>query len=424
MAEKAAVARESLLPEEQQVKKDIREWSFLFLGSAIGSGILLLPLQAGKVSLYTTFISMVIALIGTYIGQKLMIRMTSTTPNCTSYDSAIENHLGKVAGIILSIIFIIFLFTIVVILGTGATNNFAATIQHYNFVHTDLEKYPLYILACMVVMALPLLFGERFLLAMIEKVVAFKIVILAILIIMFIPLWRPENIHHYLSHAGTGIGLGAGVLVLLPVLIFGATFFPSIGSMSRFFKFHYPTDSNEAMFKKANKTNIIAMILLAIVLVLFISSTLFALTPQSLEYAGSHNLTALAVIGQSDSGGFLANFSILAGYVITILAILTSFYAVIIGVIDGVITRLPKSAKINKKVVIVVVFILLFLWIVLNLNILSFIIHVISPLIVIFVFFIPVIAIYVSPKLKQFRGALPIISLIVGVFLMIASFIS
>ncbi|MCX5774062.1 MAG: hypothetical protein NTX05_05580 [Fusobacteria bacterium] len=424
MGVKTVAIMEHHLTIEQQEKKEIREWSFLFLGSAIGSGIILLPLQAGKVSLLTTLISLVIGLVGTYFGQNLMIRMTSTTPNCKSYDHAIETHLGKVIGIGLSVIFIIFLFTLIVLLGTGVTTNFAAALEHYHIVNTNLERYPLYIMLILAIMALPLIFGEKFLLALIEKVVAFKVIILIVLIFIFIPLWHPDNIRYYLSLSATGVGIGKGILVLLPVLIFGATFFPSIGSMGRFFKSNYPLDSDEETFKKANKTNINAMILLAIVLVVFITSTLFALTPSSLDFAAKNNLTALSVIGQSDSTGYIATFAIFAGYLITILALLTSFYAVIIGVIDGVMTRLPKKIRIKKLGVVLIVFVLLFLWIVLNLNILSFIIHVVAPLIVIFVFFIPVIAAYVSPRLKSYRGIIPLISLVIGIFLMIASFIS
>ena len=401
---------------------EIREWAFLFLGSAIGAGILFVPLQAAKVSIFATFLSIIVALIGAYCGHKLMIKMTATTPNCGSYDDAIEYHLGKTAGIILSTIFIIFLFSIIVVLGTGLNDNLAAMISFYDLTELNLSKYPLFIFILLALLATPLIIGERFLLAMIEKVVVVKVVILAILVLMFIPLWKMENIHHYLDFSLNG--LGRGIFILLPVLIFGATFFPSIGSMSRYFQKVYPALDKTTLFKETNKTNAAAILMLAVVLIAFITSTLFALTPSSLSYAGEHNLSALAVIGKVASKGFFSSFCIFAGFLVTVLALMTSYYAVILGVIDGVVSRIPGVKHIPRKLVIIVIHLILWLWIYFDINILVFIEHVISPLIVIFVFLIPVIAVYSSKKIGSYKTKAAIICLIIGIFLLIASFTS
>jgi len=400
--------------------REIREWAFLFLGSALGAGILFIPLQAAKVSFYATILSIVIALIGTYCGQKLMIRMTATTPECGSYGDAIEYHLGKTAGIILSTIFIIFLFALIVLLGTGLNDNLASMISFYKLTDLNLSEYPLFVLILLGVLATPLLLGEKFLLTMIEKVVVVKVILIAILVFMFIPLWQYENIHHYLKFSVSGLGMG--IFTLLPVLIFGATFFPSIGSMSRYFRKTYPTLDELTMFKGTNKTNKVAIIMLAIVLLAFITSTLFALTPSSLSYAAKHNLSALAVIGQTSSKGFVSSFCIFAGYLITVLALMTSYYAVILGVIDGVIARIPGMSLVPRKIVIILLHLILWAFICLNINIIAMIEHVVAPLIVIFVFLLPVITVYKSKKIGSYMIKVPIICLIIGLFLLVASF--
>jgi len=58
----------------------------------------------------------------------------------------------------------------------------------------------------------------------------------------------------------------------------------------------------------------------------------------------------------------------------------------------------------------------------LNINILACVIHVIAPLIVIFTFFLPVIAVYKSEKLKKYRNFVPILSILVGIIVLVASF--
>jgi serine transporter len=401
--------------------KDTREWSFLFLGSAIGAGILFIPLQAGKVSIYSTFLTIIIALIGTYIGQKLMIRMIATAKNCASYDDAIEYHLGKYAGIGLSVVFLLFLFTIIVLLGTGVNDNLAAMLHYYKISGSGLRYNSIYTLILLACLSVPLIIGEKFLLAMIEKIVSFKIIILSILVFMFIPLWKAGNIHHYTNFSFSDVGMG--LVILMPVLIFGATFFPSIGSMGRYFRTEYKDLNTEELYKATNKTNIYAMLMLSVVLIAFITSSLFALSPASLIYAGNHNLSALAVIGRTSSTGFFADFCIFAGYLITVLAILTSYYAVIIGLIDGIASRVPYADKINRKTIIILIHILLWIWIVKDINILYFIEKIISPLIVIYVFFIPFIAAYWSKKMGKHKHFISITCLLIGVFLMIASFI-
>jgi len=52
---------------------------------------------------------------------------------------------------------------------------------------------------------------------------------------------------------------------------------------------------------------------------------------------------------------------------------------------------------------------------------LAFIEHVISPLIVVFVFLIPIIAVYRSKNIGNYKKKVAIICMIIGIFLLIAS---
>lgn len=407
------------IAKSKEERKEIREWSFLFLGAAIGSGILILPLQAGKVTLLATLIAMIIAIPGVYIGNSLMVKMNATTPKCNSYDSSIEFHLGKKVGYVLSLIYILLIFTILVIVGTSATSNFAAVLQYYGHMNSSIASFPIYIGIFLAIVILPLLFGQNFLLSLIEKIVALKIVILLILILMFIPLWHSENMHRVLSLSTNN--LGSGILEMLPVLIFGVGYFTAIATMMSSLQKKYGEANIKLLCGKGNRSNMIALVLVGVLMFLFIGSSLFALSISSLDFAAKNNLTALSVIAKNSSSGLFSQFSIFIGFFISLLAILTSVYAVSVGVIDSVASRLPKRAQNYKKIITIVIFFVLFIWIALNINILSFIIHVIAPLIVIFTFFLPAVAVYKSKKLAQFRGIFPILSIIIGVVVLIAS---
>jgi len=103
---------------------------------------------------------------------------------------------------------------------------------------------------------------------------------------------------------------------------------------------------------------------------------------------------------------------------------MTSYYAVILGVIDGAVSRIPRVNQIPRKLVIIIIHLILWVWIYFDINILVFIEHVVSPLIVIFVFLIPAIAVYSSKKIGSCKKKAAIICLIIGIFLLIASFAS
>lgn len=407
------------MPEKNLIQKEQREWTFIFLGAALGSGILFIPLQMGSVSLITALTAMIIGIFFVYIGNYLVAKITTFVPHNKGYDDALTLILGKHIGKGLSLLYLLFLFTVIVIYGEGMCSNTASLLEEYHLASITIATHPLYILLVLIILAIPLLLGERFLLKWMEKVVSLKIAILIILILLFIPLWKVSNMLYYFNLPTPNYMSSIGSL--LPLIIFGASFFPAIGSMCRALEERYPKVSHQEKFYYVNRSVKRALITFTILLVLFILSALFALSPESLSYAIEHNLTALSIISQNGNGNFISMIAIFTGLLVSLLAILTSFYAIILGLIDALILMLPR--KIGKKRSIFLIFIFLYGWITLKINILAFIYQVISPLILIYLFFLPSIAVFKIKESSILERISAIVSFLIGLMMLMVIYV-
>ena len=85
--------------------------------------------------------------------------------------------------------------------------------------------------------------------------------------------------------------------------------------------------------KVLHSATIKGSILLSFFTALFVFSLGISLSPDSLNYALHHNLSALAVIGQSYPGTSAVFIKILEflGYAMTIIALVTTYYGVQVG---------------------------------------------------------------------------------------------
>jgi len=405
---------------EKEMRTDIRQWIALFVACSIGSGILLLPEKAAGVNLYTVIAAVIFGSVASYLGQSLMIRMTSTVDVNPSYDNSLNVHLGKGFGIFSAGVYIILTLTVVIMLGTAASSNLASGLAYYHVTHGNLVKNPLFVAIFLAVVASPMVISEKMVLRVVEKIVAFKIVIILAVTALFIPLFKVSNLTREISLSTNNIF--SGIVTLLPVLIFAISFFAVVGPATAYFKTKYSSDSDETNYERANKSQGVALVFSAVIMIAFIFSAMCVLSPSSLTYAAANNLTALTVVANNVSGTGLSSFLILAGFTITVLAILTSFYGVLAGVINGAMTKLPESASKYRKLVVVAVFAILYTFIVFDVNILNLVIHFLTPLIICYMFVVPGIACFVSKKLRKYGAIIPIISIILGVFLLATCF--
>ncbi|HCR4037894.1 TPA: transporter, partial [Morganella morganii] len=86
-------------------------WVILCIGMAIGSGIVLMPIQIGLKGVWVFLFSILLSYPAIYLLQNLYLRTLSETKECDNYTGIITQYLGKNWGIALGIIYFLMLLT-------------------------------------------------------------------------------------------------------------------------------------------------------------------------------------------------------------------------------------------------------------------------------------------------------------------------
>jgi serine transporter len=129
---------------QKEIKKSNKEWTFTFFGTAIGSGILFIPLQAGISGIYVSVITMVLAFSVTYFAQKYYCAIIARCQSADSYNKAIEEYCGYSFSSFISIIFAIQLFVSILIYSTGLNANLGEFLVSYKITSSNLSSVPLF----------------------------------------------------------------------------------------------------------------------------------------------------------------------------------------------------------------------------------------------------------------------------------------
>ncbi|MCP4177910.1 MAG: hypothetical protein GY756_09100 [bacterium] len=409
---------------KKQIKKSNKEWTFTFFGTAIGSGILFIPLQAGISGVYVSVITMVLAFSVTYFAQKYYCTIIAKCQFADSYNKAIEEYWGYSFSSFISIIFAIQLFVSILIYSTGLNTNFGEFLLNYNITNSNLSSMPIFPLLILVVLTAFLVCSETFLIKFLDKLTTVLILLLVVIIILFIPFW---NVKHFFAFNGDMHSAIKNALMSFPLYMGAINFYPAMSPMIMYYRKKYPQLTHEEQVQNAFKLNKQAIYLLGIFTGIFVLSSAMTLTPDSVNYAITKNLSALAVVGYNIQASTILTIIKLLSYFVIFFALTTSFYGLMLGAVEVVShqIRFPHSwsFKVRKKVTTVMIMLLLWIFTIINLNIIGMLGMFTSPCTGLTLFVIPTLIIFTNKKLKPYRRISTVIILLFGLFIMVSFFI-
>jgi serine transporter len=391
-------------------------WVLTCFGTAVGAGILFLPIRAGLSGIWSVLFLTLIIFPITYLSHRGLTRIVASCPKGTDIVSAIECDLGHTAGFVVSILYFLSIITICVGYATGLTNMVDALLT--NHFHIVLSRFLLTFII-LIAMTSVMLFNEKVMIV-VTSILTFPLIILLFAIsICMIHNWNLSAFHQAFNLKD----FIKNVLLLLPVLVFAMNFSPVCSSLGAFYKRTFPSEQ-EAI---RNSDNVIkwTAICLFVFVMFFIFSLFFSITPEILLSAQKENIDALTAIAlYYNTPTFLYTLPI-----ISFLAISSSYFGHFAGTREGfygIITQIitwnrPElKEKINlTKIKIVCTFILIaLLWIcaVYNLSILSIIGVVSSPIIAMYAYLMPVILMKKIPRLRIYQSKWAAFIFIVGIF--------
>lgn len=429
-------------------------WAATLFGTAVGAGILFLPLQAGAFGFWPLLIATVLIGPITYLSHMAYVRIIAhspaaergvaqatpapsthaasaqTAPNQAAPTpaappaprnteaspdllSALSSYFGARAGYLLAIAYLIMLVPVLLVYAVSLTNAVDSFLS--NQFHLTGIPRPFVAIVCLAILTAALALGEKIMLLAAQITVIPLLIALGGFSLYLIPRWdfssflavRPET------------SFTQSLFLILPVLVFSFTF---IGSTSQFAVSTYRSYGEQSDVVQ-RKVIALTTALLTLFTMLFVWSCSLSLGASGLSDAAAANLPVLSYFANITNTPWLAILT----PIITICAIASSYIGVALGAREGLQfvmkPLLPLSAPMAYGILCIIGVIVA----IAEPAIMDLITLAGGFLITLFQFVLPMVTIYCVRRLKPLRtswgnaivigfGALVLISTILGLF--------
>lgn len=382
-----------------------RSWVISLFGTAVGAGILFLPINAGAGGLWPLLV--VTLLIGpmTYFSHRALSRFVCLSPRPGEDITLVaKDYFGKVGGGLITALYFLAIYPIVLIYGVSITNTVDSFIV--NQFHGPHIPRALLSLVLITLMMLVMIFGERLMLLVTGAIVYPLIFLLFAVSLYLIPQWKLGSFTE--AHSlGTTLKY---IWLIIPVLVFAFNHSPAISQFSLAMQRAHGADAERNASKVLKRT---ALILVTFTM-LFVWSCALTLGNDGLAKAREENITVLSYLANVNDSPIIS----FVGPVVAIVAIVSSFFGHYLGAAEGaegVVASIAPHA--NRKAVKtgVTAFLFLTTWLaaILNPSILGLIESLSGPVIAAILYLMPMYAIYKVPRLEPYRKQLSNIFVIV-----------
>ena len=377
-------------------------WVLNLFGTAVGAGVLFLPINAGKGGFWPLVLMAIIVGPMTYFAHRGLARfvLSSAKPG-SDITSVVEEHFGKTAGKLITLLYFFAIFPILLIYGNGITN----TVDSFIVNQLHLASPPRFILSFVLIGSLIGIFllGEKVVLKVTEWLVYPLVFILFALSVYLIPEWNTSM----LQEMPTGSEFLLTLWITIPVLVFSFNHSPAISSFVLSQQRHYLSSDN--VERHVSKTLRGTATILLLFVMFFVFSCVLTLTPEDLILAKQQNIAILSFLANKFDNPYISYF----GPLVAFLAITSSFFGHYMGAREGLLGlylkmkgKQPTEVNPRRLNLIAALFFLLSLWIVaiINPSILGLIESLGGPIIAMILFIMPMYAIRRIPAMQRYRG--------------------
>ncbi len=371
-------------------------------GTAVGAGILFLPIRAGLEGFWPLILMGIIIGPLVYLAHRALGRfiLSSSKPNAELADVVTE-HFGNKSAIAISFLYFFAFFPPVLIYGSAITN----TVDSFMVNQLAMEAWPRWLLSGVLITAMVgvIMLGQKLMLKITAALVYPLIAILFGFSVYLIPDWSMEAMS---TDAVPAFGdFMLVVFMAMPMLIFSFNHSPAVSYMAQ-------AQRNEHGEHAEAKSDAIlkgGAILLVIFVMFFVFSCVLSLTPAQLLEAKEQNLPVLSYLANVHGSPVIA----IVGPLVAFLAIFSSFFGHLLGAKEGLSGLLRKACpekvenidakKFDKGLML---FFYLSTWAitVYNPSVLGMCEALGAPFIIAMLFLVPMFAINKVPAMAKYRG--------------------
>ena len=388
-------------------------WSFALYGTAVGAGTLFLPIQLGAAGAVVLFITALVAWPLTYWPHRALCQfiLSANTPASVGITGAVSHYYGKKIGNLITALYFVAFFVVVLIYAVAITNSLAEQISHYRPV--DLPLRALLSLGVVLLLNLIFLTGRQTTIKVMGMLVFPLIAYFLFLSIYLIGSWQPSLLTTQMEVSTHTLHQ---VWLSIPVMVFAFSHTPIISTFAIDRREKY----GEQAMGKCKKIMKVAYLVICLSVLFFVFSCLMSIPPSYINAAKNEGVTILSALSMvPNSPSWLS----ISGIIVAVVAMSKSFLGTYFGVIEGASEMVKatlnqvgvrKSRSFNRGLSILLVSTLTFIVCCINPNAISMIYAISGPLIAMILFIMPTLSTYLIPALKPYRSIGSLITLIVG----------
>ncbi|SJN56839.1 aromatic amino acid transport family protein [Vibrio ruber] len=374
-------------------------WCLSLFGTAVGAGVLFLPIKAGAGGFWPLVILALIAAPMTWFAHKSLARfvLSAKQPESDITDT-VEEHFGKTGANLITFAYFFAIYPIVLIYGVGITNTVDSFLVH----QLALPSIPRWLLSGVLILTMTcgVVFGKNLMLKATSLMVYPLVLILLALSVYLIPDWNTSMMEVQPDWSG----MPMIIWLAIPLIVFSFNHSPIISQFTKEQRLTYGDDA-------AQKTDMItggaAFMLMAFVM-FFVFSVVLSLSPEQLAIAKAQNISVLSYLANEHDSALISYL----GPIVAFAAITSSYFGHFLGAHEGLVGLIKSRSNmaVNTIEKASLIFIVLTTWIVaiINPSILGMIETMGAPMIAAILFIMPVYAMRRVGAMKTLRTSVPV----------------
>ncbi|TMO68352.1 aromatic amino acid transport family protein [Pseudoalteromonas aurantia] len=370
------------------------QWVLSLFGTAVGAGILFLPINIGIGGFWPLLIMTVLAFPMTYLAHRGLARFVlSSKQTDADFTDVVEEHFGPGAGRLISLLYFFSIFPILLIYGVGLTN----TVDSFIVNQLNMGSPPRVVLSGILVagMIAIMMGGEKLLMRTFSVLVYPLVAVLLFLSLYLIPNWQIPVIT-----TPDAASLTQTLWLSVPIVVFSFSHAAAISSFANVQRRHYKT---HALSKSENILQCTSIMLIVFVL-LFVFSCVLSLSPEQMAEAKQANVSVLSYLANVYDNPYIAMLSPLVAFI----AITSSFLGHFLGARESFNGLMNKKTSLEIKQIdklgVAMMFVAIWICAVLNPSILDMMGAISGPIIAMILFIMPTIAVFKVPALHKYKG--------------------
>ncbi|MBK0034402.1 HAAAP family serine/threonine permease [Erwinia sp. S43] len=380
-------------------------WMLGLYGTAIGAGVLFLPINAGIGGLIPLIIMALLAFPMTFFAHRGLCRfvLSGSKPD-GDITEVVEEHFGVGAGKLITLLYFFAIYPILLVYSVAITNTVESFMTH----QLQMQAPPRALLSLILIVGLMTIvrFGKDIIVRTMSMLVYPFVLVLMALALYLIPHWN-SSIFNNVSLSGSGSGLLMTLWLAIPVMVFSFNHSPIISAFAVAKRGEY----GEMAENKCSRILARSHIMMVITVMFFVFSCVLSLSPENLAEAKAQNISILSYLANHFSTPLMAWLAPM----IAIVAITKSFLGHYLGAREGFNGTVNKMLRSRGKTIaenklnrFTALFMLVTTWIVATLNpsILGLIESLGGPIIAVLLFLMPMYAINKVPAMRKYSGKL------------------